>query len=90
MAENNISLAQGRGNFLTWCISGYMPLTGLCKPLYVAQALETSTMELGQYYTVYSVKDAVTSPARARPSLPWPVSTSPPAPRSRSRSPASA
>lgn len=58
MAENNISLAQARGNFLTWCISGYMPLTGLCKPLFIAQALEASTMQLGQYYTVYSVKDA--------------------------------
>ena len=89
MAENSISLAQGRGNFLTWCISGYMPLTGLCKPLYLGQALADSTMAPGQYYTVYSVKDASDLAGPALRSPPWRGSTSLPARKSRSPSPGS-
>jgi len=58
MAQNGISLAAARGNFLTWCISGYMPLQGLCRPLYIGQMIEGSEGEVGQYYSVYSANDA--------------------------------
>src|SRR5262252_6627387 len=43
MAQNNISIAAARGNFLTWCVSGYMPLAELCRPLYVAPMLTPET-----------------------------------------------
>src|SRR5262245_2349908 len=62
MAQNGISLAAARGNFLTWCISGYLPLAALCRPLYVAQMLDGLTgdnaAEVGQYYVVYSANEA--------------------------------
>src|SRR4051812_19990656 len=58
MAQNGISLAAARGNFLTWCISGYMPLQGLCRPLYIAQMIDGAEGEIGQYYTVYSANEA--------------------------------
>jgi len=59
MAENRISLAAARGNFLTWCISGYLPLGELCRPLYFAQKLSSVTeSEVGEFYPVYSVNDA--------------------------------
>jgi phage tail sheath gpL-like len=62
MAQNGISLAAARGNFLTWCISGFLPLAGLCRPLYVAQMLDGLTGdnigEPGQYYVIYSANEA--------------------------------
>jgi len=41
LAQNNISIATARGNFLTWCVSGYLPLAELCRPLYVAPMITT-------------------------------------------------
>lgn len=59
MAQNNISIPAARGNFLTWCISGYMPLTELCRPLYLAQKLSSATESVvGEYYPIYSVNEA--------------------------------
>jgi len=59
MAQNNISIPAARGNFLTWCISGYMPLNELCRPLYVAQKLTTADEAVvGEYYPIYSVNEA--------------------------------
>lgn len=59
MAQNRISLAAARGNFLTWCISGFMPLQELCRPLYFAQKLDSATdSEVGQFYPIYSVNEA--------------------------------
>src|SRR5262245_40957741 len=59
MAENKISLAAARGNFLTWCISGFMPLAALCRPLYFGQKLASATDSVvGEFYTVYSVNEA--------------------------------
>src|SRR5262245_37969645 len=59
MAENRISLASARGNFLTWCISGYMPMQELCRPLYVAQKLDDAANAMpGEFYVVYSVNEA--------------------------------
>lgn len=58
MATNGISLAAARGNFLTWCISGAMPLQGLCRPLYIGQMITGSDGEVGQYYSVYSANEA--------------------------------
>jgi phage tail sheath gpL-like len=60
MPQNNISIAQARGNFLTWCISGYLPLEQLCKPIYFAQQLSTAdggTGVPGTWYEFYSVND---------------------------------
>jgi phage tail sheath gpL-like len=57
MAQNNISLAAARGNFLTWCISGYLPLAELCRPLYIGQAL-TTTVPAGEFKIIYSVQEA--------------------------------
>ena len=59
MAQNGISIAQGRGNFLTWCISGYLPFEQLCKPLYIAQQLTGAQGIPGQFYELYSLNDAV-------------------------------
>src|SRR5262245_39212005 len=58
MADNNISLAQARGNFLTWCISGYMPLAALCRPLYIGQMLTGGEAVVGEHYVAYSANDA--------------------------------
>jgi len=59
MAENRISLAAARGNFLTWCISGYLPLGELCRPLYFAQKLDSAdASEVGEFYPIYSVREA--------------------------------
>src|SRR5262249_12043620 len=61
MAQNNISIAAARGNFLTWCVSGYMPLAELCRPLYVAPMLPPpfdSGAKQGEFYIIYSVNEA--------------------------------
>ena len=62
MAQNGISLAAARGNFLTWCISGYLPIAALCRPLYVAQMLPDMVGDdigvVGQYYVLYSANEA--------------------------------
>jgi phage tail sheath gpL-like len=58
MAENGISLAAARGNFLTWCISGTLPLQGLCRPLYIGQMIDGNDGVPGEYYAVYSVNEA--------------------------------
>lgn len=65
MAQNGISLAAARGNFLTWCVSGYLPTAELCRPLYVAQMLSgmssSGNIEVGvpgQYYIIYSANEA--------------------------------
>jgi len=59
MAQNRISLAAARGNFLTWCITGYMPLGELCRPLYFAQKLDEATdSEVGEFYPIYSLREA--------------------------------
>lgn len=58
MAQNGISLAAARGNFLTWCISGYMPTQGLCRPLYFGQMIDGAEGEVGQHYVVYSANEA--------------------------------
>ena len=55
MAVNNISIPAARGNFLTWCVSGYMPLAELCRPLYIAQQLDGGQGVVGEYYPIYSV-----------------------------------
>lgn len=60
MAFNDITIAQGRGNFLTWCVSGSLPGNALCKPLYIGQAIEPKPADLvlGQVYEVYSADQA--------------------------------
>src|SRR3954447_11653512 len=59
MAQNNISIPAARGNFLTWCISGYLPLNELCRPLYLAQKLESADEAVvGEYYIIYSANEA--------------------------------
>ena len=58
MAVNNISIPAARGNFLTWCVSGYMPLAELCRPLYIAQQLDGGQGVVGEYYPIYSVNEA--------------------------------
>src|SRR5215471_17658405 len=59
MAQNNISIAAARGNFLTWCVSGYMPLAELCRPLYVAPMIQTEPgAKPGEFYIIYSVNEA--------------------------------
>lgn len=61
MAQNGISLAAARGNFLTWCISGFLPTAGLCRPLYVGQMLPGMTGDVGvpgQFYVIYSANEA--------------------------------
>src|SRR5215475_7847941 len=59
MAQNNISIAAARGNFLTWCVSGYMPLAELCRPLYVAPMITTEPgAKPGEFYIIYSVNEA--------------------------------
>jgi len=58
MAQNRISLAQARGNFLTWCVTGYMPLAELCRPLYIAQMTDEGTAVPGEFYIVYSVQES--------------------------------
>lgn len=64
MAQNGISLAAARGNLLSWCISGYLPLPELCRPLYVAPMLSGMTGDNigvpGQWYRLYSANDART------------------------------
>ena len=64
MAQNGISLAAARGNFLNWCVSGYLPLPELCRPLYIAPMLPGMTgdnaAQIGQWYRLYSVNDART------------------------------
>ena len=58
MAQNNISLAQARGNFLTWCITGYMPIAELCRPLFIAQMTDEGEATVGEFYIIYSVMEA--------------------------------
>src|SRR5262245_30892131 len=58
MADNGISLAAARGNFLTWCISGFLPLAPLCRPLYIAPQLDNAEGVPGQSYVIYSVREA--------------------------------
>jgi phage tail sheath gpL-like len=58
MAQNGISLAAARGNFLTWCISGTLPLQGLCRPLYIGQMITGADGVVGEFYTVYSTNEA--------------------------------
>jgi phage tail sheath gpL-like len=59
MPQNKISIAQARGNFLTWCISGYLPFEQLCKPIYFGQQLASPDGQgvPGQWYEFYSVND---------------------------------
>jgi len=58
MADNGISLAAARGNFLTWCISGFLPLAPLCRPLYIAPQLDNAEGVPGESYVIYSVNEA--------------------------------
>src|SRR5262245_15330694 len=58
MAQNGISLAAARGNFLTWCISGYLPLQELCRPLFIGQQLDGADGVPGEYYILYSTNEA--------------------------------
>jgi len=58
MAENRISLAAARGNFLTWCITGLLPLQELCKPLYIGQQLTGADGVPGEWYRIYSTNEA--------------------------------
>jgi len=58
MAQNGISLAAARGNFLTWCISGYLPLQELCRPLFIGQQLDGAEGVPGEYYILYSANEA--------------------------------
>lgn len=59
MAYNRISLAAARGNFLTWCVTGRMPLAELCRPLFFAQKLASAVdSEVGEFYPIYSVNKA--------------------------------
>src|SRR5262245_21416180 len=58
MAQNGISLAAARGNFLTWCISGSLPLASLCRPLYIAAQLDGAEGVPGEAYVIYSVNEA--------------------------------
>jgi len=62
MAQNGISLAAARGNLLTFCISGYLPLAELCRPLYIVPMASGLTgdgvAQVGQWYRLYSVNDA--------------------------------
>jgi len=58
MAQNGISIPAARGNFLTWCISGYLPLQGLCRPLFIAQQLDGADGVPGEYYVLYSANEA--------------------------------
>jgi len=59
MADNRISLAAARGNFMTWCISGALPLGEVCRPLYFAQKLTgVDESEVGEFYPIYSANDA--------------------------------
>jgi phage tail sheath gpL-like len=55
---NEISIAAARGNFLTWCVGGNMPLDALCRPLYVAQKLDAAPAVVGEYSVFYSAEDA--------------------------------
>jgi phage tail sheath gpL-like len=57
MANNQISLAAARGNFLTWCISGYLPIAELCRPLFIGQQT-LATVPPGEFRVVYSVQQA--------------------------------
>lgn len=56
---NEISIAAARGNFLTWCVGGNMPLDALCRPLYVAQKLSSAPAVVGEYGVYYSVEDVI-------------------------------
>ena len=61
MAQNGISLAAARGSLTTWCISGYLPLAELCRPLYIVPMMSSLTgdtiAQIGQWYRLYSVND---------------------------------
>lgn len=57
--DDNISIAAARGNFLTWCVGGSMPLDALCRPLYVAQKLAAGAAVIGEYAVYYSVNDVI-------------------------------
>lgn len=54
---DEISIAAARGNFLTWCVQGNMPLDALCRPLYIAQKLTSAPAVVGEYGVYYSVND---------------------------------
>src|SRR5215831_2031934 len=59
MAQNRISLAAARGNFLTWCITGFLPLAELCRPLYIGQKLDDADEAVvGEFYPIYSIGEA--------------------------------
>lgn len=58
---NEISIAAARGNFLTWCVGGNMPLDALCRPLYIAQKLDSAPAVVGEYGVYYSVQDVATA-----------------------------
>lgn len=55
---DQISIAAARGNFLTWCVGGNMPLDALCRPLYIAQKLDAAPAAVGEYAVYYSAEDA--------------------------------
>lgn len=55
---DEISIAAARGNFLTWCVGGNMPLDALCRPLYIAQKLDAAPAVIGEYAVYYSANDA--------------------------------
>ena len=52
---DEISIAAARGNFLTWCVQGNMPLDALCRPLYIAQKLASAPAVVGEFGVYYSV-----------------------------------
>src|SRR5215468_739885 len=64
MAQNNISIAAARGNFLTWCVSGYMPLAELCRPLYVIYSVNEarSLFGAGSIATLMAIQHFDTCP----------------------------
>lgn len=54
---DQISIAAARGNFLTWCVGGNMPLDAFCRPLYIAQKLTAAPAVIGEYAMFYSPED---------------------------------
>lgn len=56
---DEISIAAARGNFLTWCVHGTMPIDALCRPLYVAQKLTSAPAVVGAFDSYYSIDDVV-------------------------------
>lgn len=56
---DEISIAAARGNFLTWCVHGTMPVDALCRTLYVAQKLTSAPAVVGAFDVYYSVEDVI-------------------------------